>query len=237
MASRFSSSQSHLHQRDPRSSSTLFDGYDRNAAPQSSPAAARRSDNLKSSSSSSAAAVAATATAGATTAQGYGGYGFINAYPSTPAAGNVGIAGSFRSSTDMSNEGLAGYRKATPNSRGQYSDAVLSSLESQNDEEIEGISARVKMLKNVSLQNEKERKRENQLTNLWKKITLAIGDEVRDSTALAEKMNDTFDSTRVKLRGTMNRMLRMAEKTGVAWKIWVCFFMALIGLFWWVWVF
>jgi blocked early in transport 1 len=35
--------------------------------------------------------------------------------------------------------------------RGHYSDAVLSSLESQNDSEIEGISARVKMLKDVSL--------------------------------------------------------------------------------------
>lgn len=33
--------------------------------------------------------------------------------------------------------------------RGQYSDAVLSSLESQNDEEVEGITAKVKMLKSV----------------------------------------------------------------------------------------
>lgn len=33
--------------------------------------------------------------------------------------------------------------------RGQYSDAVLSSLESQNESEIEGISAKVKMLKDV----------------------------------------------------------------------------------------
>lgn len=34
-------------------------------------------------------------------------------------------------------------------SRGHYSDAVLSSLESQNDAEVEGITAKVKMLKNV----------------------------------------------------------------------------------------
>ena len=33
--------------------------------------------------------------------------------------------------------------------RGQYSDAVLSELENQNDREIEGISAKVKMLKDV----------------------------------------------------------------------------------------
>lgn len=41
------------------------------------------------------------------------------------------------------------YRSATPNSRGQYSDAVLSELESQNDEQMEGMSARVRMLKEV----------------------------------------------------------------------------------------
>ena len=34
--------------------------------------------------------------------------------------------------------------------RGQYSDAVLSELENQNDAEVEGISAKVKMLKDVS---------------------------------------------------------------------------------------
>lgn len=34
--------------------------------------------------------------------------------------------------------------------RGHYSDAVLSSLESQNDAEVEGITAKVKMLKDVS---------------------------------------------------------------------------------------
>ena len=68
-------------------------------------------------------------------------------------------------------------------------------------------------------------------------MTIAIGDEIRDSTALAEKMNDSFDSTRVRLRGTMNRMLRMAERTGVGWKVWVAFFFAVILLFWYVWLF
>ncbi|KAF2146081.1 uncharacterized protein K452DRAFT_220236, partial [Aplosporella prunicola CBS 121167] len=108
------------------------------------------------------------------------------------------------------------FRSATPNARGQYSDAVLSELESQNDEQMEGMSAKVRMLKD---------------------ITLAIGDEIRDSTAFAEKMNDSFDSTRVRLRGTMNRMLRMAERTGVGWKVWLAFFAAVVVLFWYVWLF
>ncbi|KAI0198713.1 hypothetical protein F4808DRAFT_248509 [Astrocystis sublimbata] len=109
-----------------------------------------------------------------------------------------------------------GFRPATPNTRGQYSDAVLSELESQNDQQVEGILGKVKILK---------------------EMTVAIGDEIRDSSALAEKMNDTFDSTRLRLRGTMNRMMIMAEKTGVGWKVWLGFFAAVIFIFCYVWLF
>lgn len=41
------------------------------------------------------------------------------------------------------------YRPAAPNSRGQYSASVLEELESQNDAQVEGLSAKVKMLKDV----------------------------------------------------------------------------------------
>lgn len=67
-------------------------------------------------------------------------------------------------------------------------------------------------------------------------MTHLIGDEIRDSTSLAEKMNDQFESSRNRIRGTMNRMLRMAQSTGVGWKAWVAFFAALVLLFWWVWL-
>lgn len=68
-------------------------------------------------------------------------------------------------------------------------------------------------------------------------MTVAIGDEIRESSALAEKMNDAFDSTRVRLRGTMNRMLLMAERTGVGWRVWLGFFAAVVLLFTYVWLF
>jgi blocked early in transport 1 len=69
------------------------------------------------------------------------------------------------------------------------------------------------------------------------KMTIAIGDEIRESSALAEKMNDSFDNTRLRLRGTVNKMLLMAEKTGVGWKVWLAFFIAVGILFFYVWVF
>ncbi|OQD66201.1 hypothetical protein PENPOL_c005G08045 [Penicillium polonicum] len=129
---------------------------------------------------------------------GYGGYSSPapNGYASSGAAG-------------------AGYQNASPDKKGHYSDAVLSSLESQNDAEVEGISAKVKMLKD---------------------ITIAIGDEIRDTTHITD-LNDSFDNTRVRLRGNMNRMLRMADSTGIGWRVWLGFFFAVFLLFFYVWIF
>jgi hypothetical protein len=47
--------------------------------------------------------------------------------------------------------GDGGYRPATPNKKGQYSDAVLNELESQNDGQVEGILGKVRMLKDVGV--------------------------------------------------------------------------------------
>ncbi|KAM5342948.1 hypothetical protein ACJ41O_013914 [Fusarium nematophilum] len=135
---------------------------------------------------------------------GYGGYG-------APSPSPLGAGG-----YDGGAAARGAFRSATPNRRGQYSDAVLNELESQNDGQVEGILGKVKVLKDM---------------------TVAIGDEIRESSALAEKMNDTFDSTRLRLRGTMNRMLLMAERTGVGWKVWLGFFAAVILLFIYVWLF
>lgn len=64
---------------------------------------------------------------------------------------------------------------------------------------------------------------------------MAIGDEIRDTSNLTD-LNDTFDNTRVRLRGNMTRMLRMAERTGVGWRVWLGFFIAVFLLFAWVWL-
>ncbi|KAL6864394.1 hypothetical protein J3F83DRAFT_741600 [Trichoderma novae-zelandiae] len=137
-----------------------------------------------------------------------GGYGYSSYGGYSPSMGN-GYGGDAGSPSHA-------YRTATPNKKGQYSDAVLNELESQNDEQVSGILGKVKVLKDM---------------------TAAIGDEIRESSALAEKMNDTFDSTRVRLRGTMNRMLIMAQRSGVSWKWWLLFFLAVAALFIYVWLF
>ncbi|KAH7073725.1 hypothetical protein BKA63DRAFT_444949 [Paraphoma chrysanthemicola] len=137
-------------------------------------------------------------------------------YPGGSAGGGsgYGVGGGGFEGSGRGGDGV--FRSATPNSRGQFSAAVLDELESQNDNEHVGIlTSKVKQLKD---------------------LTHLIGDEIRDSTALTEKMNDQFENSRLKLKGTMTRMLRMAESTGVGWKVWLGFFAAVILLFWWVWL-
>jgi blocked-early-in-transport protein 1 len=50
------------------------------------------------------------------------------------------------------------------------------------------------------------------------------------------ELNDAFDNTRVRLRGNMTRMLRMAERTGVGWRAWLGFFLAVFLIFAYVWL-
>ena len=192
---------------------------------------------------------------------GGGGYGLpsssdgpgFSAYPGANMNGSLygPSSGGYGSGVGRDAGLGGGYRSATPNSKGQYASATLDELESQNEEQTGVLIGKVKMLKDVRLLppgtpyppfhppphsflswpflTACTLAYPSQLTHL-------IGDEIRDSTTLAEKMNDQFENSRNKIKGTMNRMLRMAKKTGVGWKAWVAFFVALVLLFWWVWL-
>lgn len=74
-----------------------------------------------------------------------GGYGYSSygGYSPSMMASSNGYGGGGAGSPSH------GYRSATPNRKGQYSDAVLNELESQNDEQVSGILGKVKVLKDV----------------------------------------------------------------------------------------
>lgn len=206
MASRFGSSS--LHQRDSRSD--LFKGYTGGASRTVSASPNRQQQQQQQQHQHQQPQQFGNG--GSNTGYGYGGY--------QPGGGGSGLGGSVGGASSGSSHlgvaGVGGYRPATPNRKGQYSDAVLNELESQNDQQVDGILGKVRLLKDM---------------------TVAIGDEIRDSSALAEKMNDGFDQTRLRLGRTMNRMMVMAERTGVGWRVWLAFFVAVIFLFTYVWLF
>ncbi|KAF2003037.1 hypothetical protein P154DRAFT_520390 [Amniculicola lignicola CBS 123094] len=202
---------------------SLFSTYDRSASPSKTkprpaPGYGYSPSATPYSNASDAAAPAFGAYPGAS-ASPYGN-GNANGGMNGSGSGSLGVGGGYGGGAPGGGSGLGDssnpYRSATPNSRGQYSDAVLDAMESQNDEQVSVLSSKVSQLKS---------------------LTSLIGEEIRDSTAYAEKMNDTFDSTRLRLKGTMNRMLVMAQKTGVGWKVWLGFFAVVIFLFWYVWLF
>ncbi|EHY54999.1 protein transport protein bet1 [Exophiala dermatitidis] len=144
------------------------------------------------------------------------------AYPSSQLDGGRPSSSPYLSPYSSTNDtavhdSTPSFRSATPNSKGQYSTSVLEELEAQNE-----VTATTILSQKVS-----------QL----KSLTIAIGDEIRDSSTLASQINDTFENTGVRLRGTMRRMLRMAERTGVGWKAWVLFFIAVWAIFAYVWLF
>lgn len=126
-------STARFHQRDTRSS--LFSSYDAQARPRPSsaspagPSSTRASSNPYSSYGSNS----------------YGGYSSDAPPDGHFAAAYPGSGGGIDRSRSA-----GGFRAATPNSKGQYSDSVLAELESQNDDEVSEMSRKVEMLKNVS---------------------------------------------------------------------------------------
>ncbi|KAF8971540.1 hypothetical protein BDZ97DRAFT_1914007 [Flammula alnicola] len=88
-------------------------------------------------------------------------------------------------------------------------------LEGQNDEALDGLSAKVKLLKD---------------------ITIGIGNEVRESTIQLSQMNDAFAETGGILSGTFRRMNNMAARQGCRW-LWYIIFLIIVFWFfmvvWW----
>ncbi|KAN0063224.1 protein transport protein bet1 [Thecaphora frezii] len=114
-------------------------------------------------------------------------------------------------------------KKETPNTTGANggllgrmaayaSQRTAEDLEEQNDQRLEGLSARVKMLKD---------------------ITTGIGNEVREGTKDMGALSEAFSSTSAFLGGTMSRMNRMARRqTG-----WFCNMMLFLLFVTWIFVF
>ncbi|GAA5873296.1 hypothetical protein JCM3774_005934 [Rhodotorula dairenensis] len=94
-------------------------------------------------------------------------------------------------------------------------DRTADDIQGQNDEALEGLSQKVKLLKN---------------------ITINIGNEVRDSTKMMNGMNDTFGSTGAFLNGTMTKMKKMARRQGGQWCLWMVFLGIVVTVFFWTWL-
>jgi len=136
----------------PDDRSDLFSSYNRSASPSKS------KNKPRPGAASSSPYNAYGYTAPAAPAYGDAGAGASSLYPGGSGSG-YGVGGSSgdrRRSYDDRGGGGGGddattFRSAAPNSRGQYSAAVLDELESQNEEHVGVLTGKVRMLKDVGL--------------------------------------------------------------------------------------
>ena len=139
---------SSLHPRDPRASSSLFDSYggERSRPPSKSPGGYGGYQGVGNDGHMNG---------GVGPGAGAGAGGYRSATPNTkyvmfpPLTANWTLCLDGHPEAYLATGSLL--KRVWCDARGHYSDAVLSSLESQNDTEIEGITAKVKMLKDVRL--------------------------------------------------------------------------------------
>ncbi|KIM25976.1 hypothetical protein M408DRAFT_330769 [Serendipita vermifera MAFF 305830] len=102
----------------------------------------------------------------------------------------------------------AGSGRSTPRVRNPNAHGFVDDLEGQNDEALEGLTGKVRLLKELSV---------------------GIGQEVRESAIQLSHMNDAFTETGGILSGTFRRMNAMATRQGGRW---VCYMIFLIIVFW-----
>jgi len=116
----------------------------------------------------------------------------------------------------LGNPDAQGFPHSTSPFGGSSRQRSVEEIESQNDEHLEGLSAKVKILKD---------------------ITVGIGTEIRDSTVQLSQMNDAFAETGGILSGTFRRMNSMAERQGCRWLWYIVFLIIVFWFFiivWWI---
>ncbi|KAH9982223.1 hypothetical protein BGW80DRAFT_1161823, partial [Lactifluus volemus] len=128
--------------------------------------------------------------------------GLDNGPPYAPTPPHSGRSSPYPGYNNNNNNNNTSDSAAFPGAR------FVDDLEGQNDDAVQGLSAKVKILK---------------------EITIGIGNEVRESTIQLGQMNDAFAETSGILAGTFRRMNTMAERQGCRW-LWYIIF--LIFVFW-----
>lgn len=104
----------------------------------------------------------------------------------------------------------------TPTSSAKHQEAMLLTLESQNEEEIDVIGQKVAMLKNLGVK---------------------MGVEINKSVKLNDDITNNFERGKVTLKNTYNHMVVMSQRAGITWKMWLLVFLIVFLWFFWVWLF
>lgn len=106
------------------------------------------------------------------------------------------------------------YDKPTSPSAKQ-NESYLLSLESQNNDEIDSMTEKVSMIKNLGVK---------------------MGTEINKSIKLNDNITDNMEKGKITLKNTYNRMVVMSERAGISCKLWLLVFFVVFLWFFWVWL-
>lgn len=68
-----------------------------------------------------------------------------------------------------------------------------------------------------------------------KELSIKMGEEIRGSNKVLDSVGNQFGELQVTLKNTWNRMMVMAQRSGIPYKVWLAFFGVLVLMFWFVW--
>lgn len=97
----------------------------------------------------------------------------------------------------------------------KHNESFLLSLESQNNDELDVMSQKVSMIKDLGVK---------------------MGQEINKSIKLNDNITETFENGRISLKNTYNRMILMSERAGISCKLWFIVFFIVFVWFFWVWI-
>lgn len=98
----------------------------------------------------------------------------------------------------------------------KHNEAFLLSLEGQNNEEMDLMSLKVSALKNLGVR---------------------MGSEINKSIKLNDDISNNFESGKITLKNTYNKMVVMSKRAGISWKVWLLFFLLFFCWCFYVWMF
>lgn len=112
-------------------------------------------------------------------------------------------------------ERMASPYDKTPSANARHNESFLLSLESQNNEEVDSMSAKVATLKSLGLR---------------------MGTEINKSIKLNDEITNRFEAGKVTLKQTYNKMVVMSQRAGISWRMWLALFGLVALWFFYVWL-
>lgn len=106
--------------------------------------------------------------------------------------------------------------ESAPSATPKHQEAYMLHLESQNNEELDNMSQKVAMLKNLGLK---------------------MGGEINKSIKLNDDITNGFEKGKTTLKNTYNRMIVMSQRAGITWRMWLVVLLIVILFFTYAWLF